>query len=74
MFFKKKQKETPVILPLLYDAYKRACEEHKNSFQYAISDKDKIYAEDFCKKNHLIMSVDALYNGNIIYKFHILGR
>lgn len=67
--FIKKKKETSTILPLLYDAYKRAREDGKNYFQYSLRDCDKTYAEDFCKKNHIMMTIDGIYNGNIIYKF-----
>jgi len=65
----KKKKETPAILVLLYDAYKQANEEGKKYFFYAVRDCDKSSAEDFCKKNHIIMSVDGIYNGNILYRF-----
>lgn len=65
----KKVKQQSAILALLYDAYKRAREDGKTYFQYSVRDCDKAQAEDFCKKNHLVMTVDGIYNGNIIYKF-----
>ena len=67
--FTKKKKETSVILPLLYDAYKCAREDGKTYFKYSVRDCDKAQAEDFCKKNHLIMTVDGIYDNNIVYKF-----
>lgn len=67
----KKEKKQPALLSLLYDAYKRAREDGKTSFYYALFDNEKKYAEDFCKKNRLHMVVDHITDGNVIYKFMI---
>lgn len=68
----KKKKENSTVLVLLYDAYKRAREDNKKSFYYALYDNEKKQAEDFCRKNHLNMSLDHVTDGNLIYKFTIL--
>ena len=70
LLFKKKQ-ETPACLVLLYDTYKRACEDKKKCFYDIVLDKNKKIVEEFCKKNNLIMSLDHMTDGNLIYKFII---
>jgi hypothetical protein len=70
----KKKKTEPAILTLLYNIYKRAREDGKTCFYFALFDSDKKYAEQFCKKNHLRMELDHTTDGNLIYKFTILGE
>lgn len=65
----KKVKQQSAILTILYDEYKRARENGKTYFKYSVRDCDKTQVADFCKKNHLVMTVDGIYNGNVIYKF-----
>ena len=69
----KKKKTEPAILTLLYDTYKRAREDNKSCFYFALFDSDKKYVEHFCKINHLHMELDHTTDGNLIYKFTILG-
>lgn len=69
--FKNKRKE-PTILVLLESEYKRASENKQKSFYYALFDRDKKYAENFCKKHYLKMELDHVSDGNYIYKFIIL--
>lgn len=70
----KKKKTIPVVSALLYDAYKRAREDNKKSFYYALFDNEKKFAEEFCLKNKLNMELDHVTDGNLVYKFTILGE
>lgn len=70
----KKKKENFNLSVLLYDAYKRAREDNKKCFYYSLFEKEKEFAEYFCKKNHLQMSLDHKTDGNLIYKFTIIGE
>lgn len=70
----KRNKKEPAILVLLYEAYKRARENSQKSFYYALFEKDKQYAEQFCRKNFLRMELDHVTDGNYIYKFTIIGE
>ena len=70
----KKKKTIPAVATLLYDAYKRAREDGKRSFYYALFDNEKNFAEEFCLKNKLSMELDHTTDGNLIYKFVILGE
>lgn len=73
MFFKKK-KETPLILTLLENYYKCACVGNKKYFYAIVDDADKPYANNFCKKNHLIMEINCINNDNMVYKFTLQGE
>lgn len=73
MLLFKKNKQVSAIETLLYDAYKRAREDGKDCFYYALFDTDKKFAQEFCKKNHLSMMLDHATDGNLIYKFILIN-
>lgn len=68
--FKKNKKNFNLSI-LLYDEYKRAREDNKSYFYHALFDNEKDFAEQFCRKNHLRMTLDHKTDGNLIYKFII---
>ena len=67
----KKKIQPSTIQALLYERYKYAREDGKKYFYYALFDKDRPAAEDFCRKNHIRMFLDHSTDGNLIYKFVI---
>ena len=69
----KKNKKISAISTLLYDNYKRALEDGKKNFYYALFDNEKMFAEEFCRKNKINMELDHVTDGNLIYKFTILN-
>ena len=68
--FKKKNKPS-YIQVLLEEKYKQTKQENKTYFYFALFDRDKPDAENFCKKNNIKMFLDHSTDGNLIYKFII---
>jgi len=70
----KKKKKMPAILSLLNAYYNKAQENNKKYFYCLVDENEKSYAEKFCIEHHLNMFVDYINNGNLVYKFIILGE
>ena len=56
-------------IELLEKYYENARESNKKYFYAIVDDADKPYANNFCKKNNLIMEITCINNDNMVYKF-----
>jgi len=66
--FKRKNK-TPAICYLLDGSVEQMREKKEKSFYYALFDNELEIVEKWCNKNHFLMELDHITDGNKIYKF-----